>query len=216
MCLGFSFFPSSFSCPTGYHALVNGKTKDSFRAEDLSDRDLVAACLEGEQLAWERLVNRYQRMIFSVLVRYGLDEEERKETFQTVCLETLKNLRSLRDANKIRHWLLTITIRECNDLVRKKYRHRLHDPEESAELLTDPADGALAIYLRTEREQILREAIAELPERCQVVIRLLFLEEGKVSYSEVAQRLGLSKDSIGSTRLRCLESLHELLKGRRF
>ncbi len=63
-----------------------------------------------------------------------------------------------------------------------------------------------------EQEQIVRESIARLPERCQEMVRLLFYEEPPIPYEEVARRLGLATGSIGFIRGRCLNRLKKILE----
>lgn len=181
---------------------------------DTSDHDLVAECLKGHSFAWEALLGRYKRLIYSVPVRYGFDIEDRHEIFQTVCLEILRNLPALRDASKIRQWVLTISIRECKNLIDRNRRdRRFYAQDTVTESQKDPID-AMAVYLWAERLQILREALEELPERCRMLIHSIFLSDEKLSYAEVAESLDLSKDTIGSMRQRCLERLRTLLESR--
>ena len=65
---------------------------------------------------------------------------------------------------------------------------------------------------QVEREQMLRDATASLPPRCQEMIRLLFFLEPPLAYSEVAKRLGLATGSIGFIRGRCLKRLRNALQ----
>jgi DNA-directed RNA polymerase specialized sigma24 family protein len=67
-----------------------------------------------------------------------------------------------------------------------------------------------------EREQMVREAIAELPPRCKKMIELLFFEHPPLRYCEVAKRLGLAAGSIGFIRGRCLQRLKRALEERGF
>ena len=63
-----------------------------------------------------------------------------------------------------------------------------------------------------EREQMVLDALAELPPRCREMIRMLFYVEPAVPYREVAQRLGLATGSIGFIRGRCLQRLQKALQ----
>jgi len=65
---------------------------------------------------------------------------------------------------------------------------------------------------RLDREQLIRMSIAKLTERCQQVIKALFFEDPFPGYATIAARLGLSSNSIGFTRDRCLERLGKLLE----
>ena len=94
-------------------------------------------------------------MIYSVPVRLHFDMDERQEVFQTVCCRILENLHALIDAAKLRSWILTITIRECNHLIRAKYLRRRQDPEDSALGLQDPNADTLEIQSRSGAQFLL-------------------------------------------------------------
>jgi RNA polymerase sigma factor (sigma-70 family) len=65
---------------------------------------------------------------------------------------------------------------------------------------------------QVEREQMLRDALFELPPRCQEMMRLLFYHQPPLAYKEVAERLGLAEGSIGFIRGRCLMKLRTILQ----
>ena len=67
-----------------------------------------------------------------------------------------------------------------------------------------------------EREQVVRESIGQLPQRCRKMIELLFFEQPPLPYAEVAERLGLARGSIGFIRGRCLKRLKRILTGKGF
>src|SRR5689334_114543 len=100
---------------------MHGAGTASKETREPTDVELVAACVSGDSTSWERLLRRYERMICSVPVRLRFDMDDREEVFQTVCCRILENLHLLVDASRLRSWILTITIRECNQLIRTKY-----------------------------------------------------------------------------------------------
>ena len=175
-----------------------------------SDRELILACLKHDPAGWEALLNRYKRLIYSATLRFRLDSEECREVFQIVCLELLKSLPSLREMDKLRSWILTITIRECNDFIRRKYRDRDLFSGDFSVVRQDRVD-TLSVYASLERQENLRLAMERLSDQCRRLLRMLFLEDDKSTYVAAAQRLGISKDSIGSARQRCLDRLRKLL-----
>ncbi len=76
------------------------------------DRELVAACLRGDQKAWESLVVRYQRLIYSIPVKARLSPDDAADIFQSVCLKLLQNLGTLREHENIVAWLIKTPTRE--------------------------------------------------------------------------------------------------------
>jgi RNA polymerase sigma factor (sigma-70 family) len=72
------------------------------------------------------------------------------------------------------------------------------------------------VIVELEREQMVREAIAQLPPRCREMIELLFFEHPPMPYNEVAKRLRLAKGSIGFIRGRCLKRMKKILEEKGF
>lgn len=176
---------------------------------DRSDPELIQACLNGDEKAWEALVNRYRRLIFSIPFKMGLQREEAMEIFQAVWLDCFQELHLLRDVDRLQAWLVRIAVRKC---YRMREKHRAEPPTmeimDTDQSTDDPSDDFIR---RMDSEQMIRTAIEQLTERCRQVIEALFFEESVPSYAQIAQRLGLSPNSIGFTRDRCLERLGKLL-----
>jgi len=172
-----------------------------------SDASLLEKCLAGDELAWRQLVFRYRRLIYSIPIRFRLSPESAADVFQEVCLKLLRNLASMRP-DHLPGWLCAVTRHEC--IRRKKSAAREvngHDPESS---LNPVGDGDFARQI--ELEQAVRDAVAQLPPRCQSLIQMLFYDQSAPSYRGVAERLGVAKNSIGFLRSRCLEKLARELK----
>ncbi|OLC30136.1 MAG: hypothetical protein AUG08_02105 [Acidobacteria bacterium 13_1_20CM_2_55_15] len=177
---------------------------------DRTDAELIQECLDGHSEAWDFLVHRYSRLIYSIPFKWGLQREDAKEIYQSVWLDCFQELHSLRDINRLQAWLVRIAIRKCYRFSTNK-RSRPEDVEivETDHASEDPSEGLIA---RLDREQLIRMSIAKLTERCQQVIKALFFEDPFPGYATIAARLGLSSNSIGFTRDRCLERLGKLLE----
>jgi len=67
------------------------------------------------------------------------------------------------------------------------------------------------VELLAEQEQLVRDALDSIPERCRKMIRMLFYEQPPRPYLEVAKELGLAEGSIGFIRGRCLDKLKKAL-----
>jgi RNA polymerase sigma factor (sigma-70 family) len=177
---------------------------------DRSDPELIQACLDGDGEAWEVLVNRYRRLIFSIPFKWGLQREDAMEIFQAVWLDCFQELHSLRNVDRLQAWLVRIAVRKC-------YRFKagkLGRPDDLEIMETDHVseDPSRELLQRLDQEQMIRMAMEKLTERCQQVITALFFEDPFPGYAAIAARLGLSSNSIGFTRDRCLERMGKLLE----
>jgi RNA polymerase sigma factor (sigma-70 family) len=178
-----------------------------------SDARLVQACLDGDEVAWSALVDRYKHLIYSVPFKYHATPDDAADIFQAVCIELFTTLPRLRKVESLRSWLLTVAAHQCFHWKRRQKRRA----ERENELLDDTQVVAAApiapeIQAALEREQTVRDAIRQLPPRCQELVRLLFFEEPPLPYKEVAARLGLATGSIGFIRGRCLKRLQQALE----
>lgn len=175
-----------------------------------SDAELIATCLQGDGDAWEDLVNRYKRLIYSIPFKWGLQRDDAMEIFQAVWLDCFQELESLRDIDRLQAWLVRIAVRKC-------YRFKagkMSSPEEVEIIETDHVleDQSGTLLRRLDQEQMIRTAMDTLTERCQQVISALFFEDPFPGYAALAERLGLSSNSIGFTRDRCLQRMGKLLE----
>src|SRR5205807_6502768 len=85
-----------------------------------SDEELLAACLRGEHTAWEALVDRYAALIYSIPFKYGFEEADASDVFQSVCVTLLEKLGSIRAPQGLAAWIITTTSRECLAVLRNR------------------------------------------------------------------------------------------------
>ncbi len=185
-----------------------------------TDPQLLAACLDGEAAAWEALLLRYQRLIYSIPIKMGLSSNDAADVFQSVCLKLLENISSLRNPDRLCSWLVITTRRQCWRVAALKRREHLASIADSSNAPGDMPDVASSAPLMDEQQEalelqhILRTAVLELPDRCRTMITLLFYGDDKLSYAEIARIVGIPRDSMGPTRARCLAKLKKLLDGK--
>jgi RNA polymerase sigma factor (sigma-70 family) len=186
----------------------------------LDDRAIVEACLGGDSEAWEALILRYQRLIYSIPIRAGFSPVDAADIFQSVCLTLFQKLATLRKQDKISSWLMTITSRECWRVVEKRRRETkpsIYDQDYEQDIVNRLAsEEPLADERRIsfERQQTVRGAIDGLSERCRQLIRLLFYANEETSYADIARQIKAPLNSIGATRARCLQKLKRILEGK--
>ena len=207
------------ACATLVSGDKNVPTTSGTQIDRLEDHDLIVRCIDGEEAAWEALVRRYQRLIYSIPVRYGLGEDVSGDVFQSVCLVLLEHLGALKDRGKLASWLITTTTRECWRVTNRGRREAPigegGDPDEDDRTgfpeLVDGRPLADEEQIRLEEQQRVRDAVGKLPDRCRDLVELLYYTEDKPSYEEISRRMSMPVPSIGPTRARCLEKLRKLM-----
>ena len=176
-----------------------------------NDRDLVKECLSGSQQAWAAIVEKYKGLVYSVPVRYRMAPQDAADVFQEVWLDLYSELPHLREPGALRGWLLTVAWHKCYQWKMRRRRQEKSSGEFEGEP-TAESTSFLEWKQRLEQEQLLRDAIKGLPERCRVMVEMLFFQDPPVPYADVARQLGLAEGSIGFIRGRCLKKLRVTLE----
>jgi RNA polymerase sigma factor (sigma-70 family) len=168
---------------------------------------LVIRARDGDQHAWEAIVERYAPLMWSICRRYRLSHADTDDVGQTVWLLLVTHLDQLREPAALPGWIATTTGRECAKARRATPPAHTARCDLEASNLPDPgAEPADCGLLAAERHAALRQAFACLPLGCQQLLALL-IEDPPVPYAQISARLGIPAGSIGPTRRRCLDKL---------
>lgn len=166
-----------------------------------SDLELLDACRAGDQNAWELLVARYERLVFSVALRNGVTRDEAADVSQMTFIALLESITSLRDEQRLASWLMSVARRLAWRQRRRSERERPLEQVSSAE---DP----IAAW---ERVAVVQQGLQRLGGACRDLLLALYFDPAAPSYAEVAERLGRRIGGIGPMRARCLQHLRTLL-----
>jgi RNA polymerase sigma factor (sigma-70 family) len=167
-----------------------------------SDVELVARCRNGDTSAWDLLVRRYERLVFSVALRNGLSQEDAADVCQTTFVALLETITSLREGEQLASWLMTVSRRQAWRVRRRREREQISalPPESSYDPWGD-----------WDRVTAVHEALSRLADPCRDLLVALYFDPASPSYAVLAKRLGRSIGGIGPMRGRCLERLRALL-----
>src|SRR4030095_2125094 len=174
------------------------------------DEALIASCLKGDQESWARLIDKYKNLIYSIPVKLGMHQDA-SDIFQSVCVDLLAELPKLREHRALPKWLMQTCYHKCLHYRKTESRHVELQPDASA---PDGNSASLPeeMLVQLEREQAGRDAIAQLPSRCERMIQMLFFSFPPLPYDAVAKELRLATGSIGFIRGRCLTRLKKHLE----
>ena len=167
---------------------------------------LVPAAREGDQDAWDAIVDRFLPLVGALIRRHRLSDADGDDVSQTVWLRLVEHLHALREPDALPGWIRTTTRNECLRVLAARGRTRPVDPQAEVGLDAVSEDASDAELLAAERRQALREALAELPAGRRDLL-LLLLTDPPVPYEEISARLGIPIGSIGPTRARALDQL---------
>jgi RNA polymerase sigma factor (sigma-70 family) len=177
------------------------------------DDRLVDACRQGDDRAWQALVDKYKNLIFAIPFRYGAQHDDAADIFQAVWVDLYAELPRLRNIDGLRSWLITVTARHSLRWKRRRgNRGEVELDDEYAASLDEDVPLPSEELESAEQRQLVREAVFSLSERCRGMVDMLFLTDPPIPYNEVAAHFGLASGSIGFIRARCLQKLRKALE----
>lgn len=178
-----------------------------------SDSALIEASRKGDNRAWQTLVERYQRLIYTIPRRAGLDESRASEIFQRVFAKLVANIHRIEQPERIQAWLVTTAKRETFRMIDKEKRYDSGGQDISEEeALPDHRAMPDEAVVRLEEQHSVRLAVEVVGDKCRRLLILLFYQTEPRPYSEVAHELGIAEGSIGPTRARCLQKVQKVLE----
>ena len=183
-------------------------------AADDSDRDLIWRCRQGSAGAWQRLLGKYERLVYSIPLRYGLSRDDAADIAQTTFTILIQRLGTLPEDSRLGPWLATVARRHTWRLLERNRR------EVASERLEDTGLAQSAVLLgRHDAESIehweltewLEAGLSEMNRRCRELLLALYFQPEQSSYAELVEQMGMPLGSIGPTRARCLKRLKRIL-----
>ena len=180
-----------------------------------ADARLVKRCRNGDQAAWNELVDRYQRLIYAIPRRAGLSEEQAADVFQEVFLTLVEKIDAIEQPEKIRSWIVTTAKFKTWAVIRGS--KGLYSPKTEEEMdsemarIEDRSPLADDLIIELEEQHMIRTAVKLLEERCQRILAMIYLCDPAASYAEVAAAIGVGETSISPLRSRCLKKLEKVL-----
>ncbi len=179
----------------------------------MSMTELFRRAEAGEQAAWNAIVDRYTKLLWSVARAHRLGTADAADVVQTTWLRLVEHFGRIEDPERLAGWLATTARRECLQTLRRAGRELVGDVDDIilgvVEECPVPVDARL---LAEERDVALWARFERLSVRCQVLLRIL-MATPPPDYATVSAELDMPVGSIGPTRGRCLNQLRKLVTG---
>lgn len=176
----------------------------------MSDRELIRLCRKGDARGWERLLDKYERLVFSIALNYGLSREDAADIAQLTFTILIQNLDTLSEDSRLGAWLATVARRHTWRLLERNRRESASEKLDEGVPLFGGDDDAGSLE-RWELAEWLNHGLSLIDGRCRKLLLALYFAPEQPSYAEVARRLNMPVGSIGPTRARCLRRLKQAL-----
>jgi RNA polymerase sigma-70 factor (ECF subfamily) len=169
------------------------------------DRELVLRAQSGELAAFEELVQRHQRGLYSYLYRMCRNSGDAQELAQVAMVRAWEKLGSFRGASSFKTWLYRIGTNLCFNL-----RTRRKPTEELSETMAaSDAERPEQAFQQKTREEAVRKALAVLPDDQRSALVLSVYHD--MSYKEIAETMGRTVRAVDSLLFRAKTNVRKAL-----
>ena len=159
--------------------------------------------------AWQKLLDKYERIVFSVPRRYGLSMDDAADVTQLTFTILVESMHKLPEDSRLGGWLTTVARRHTWRLLERNRRQGTDKYGILEEGIPSPAEAEAVESW--ELAEWLDQGLSELNEVCKNLLFALYLDPEQPSYAQVAARLNMAVGSVGPTRMRCLERLRRVM-----
>jgi RNA polymerase sigma-70 factor, ECF subfamily len=163
--------------------------------QDLTDSDLIKACVPNNEEAFAILYQRYEKRVFQYLMTIMNEANLAEETLVEVMLALWKGLNSFQGQSKVSTWIFGIAHHKAVDALRKvtsqqRGRMPLEDIVENTESNENPLDEAQ----HKRMAALTNQGLMTLSPDHREILHMAFYEE--LSYSEIAALLDIPVNTV--------------------
>jgi RNA polymerase sigma-70 factor, ECF subfamily len=180
--------------------------------------ELVTRASEGDEYAFQILVNRHQASVLNLIYRLMGDRSKSEDLAQEAFLQVWRSAKTYQSKSKFTTWLYRICVNLCRNEIksaqRKKWLQFFNNSPDSRhpenEDLLDESPNPEGILLARERNQQITNALQALPENQRIA--LILKRYDNLSYEEISRILGCSIPAVESLLVRAKRTLQKKLE----
>jgi RNA polymerase sigma factor (sigma-70 family) len=165
----------------------------------MDDEALLRRCRDGDEQAWQSVLTRYERLVYSIPFNLGLGADDAADVAQATFAALVGSINRIDEPKRLGAWLSTVAKRQSIRVIERRVRERAN-PEDRPDSVDDEAVHRLAADMEWLHQGLLRIS----PKCRRILIELYFSQS---SYESTAASLEMPVGSLGPTRSRCLHSL---------
>lgn len=178
------------------------------------EREWVAAALDGDNKAFGKLVERYQKKVYGLAFGILRNREDAWDVAQDAFVKAYKNLGTFEGNAAFYTWLYRITYNLSLDVLRSKGRRQTEElTEQTQEAAGDDSprpEHPSETAERRELADVVKQAMTKLTEKHRAIIVLREIEG--LSYEEMAEVLQISKGTVMSRLFHARRNLAALIE----
>ena len=183
----------------------------------MNEQELIARAAEGDETAFEALVEQTQRMVYHICLRMTADADDALDLSQETYLKAWHAIALFHGEAKFSTWLCRIAANTCLDHLRKQKRKRavstvsLDEELPLARQIADYSQDPAVLAEKAADRAAVMEAFSLLPDEDRLLLSLRAMED--MSYEEIAEATDLKTGTVKSRIFRAREKIRRSLGG---
>jgi RNA polymerase sigma factor (sigma-70 family) len=182
----------------------------------LTEQELIAGMLKGNEIAFKTVVDTYKKMVYNTVLGFVQNLHDAEDVTQDVFIKVYENIGRFKGQSKLSTWIYRISITQATDFLLYKNRKKRAGFLSSLfgaddELIHEPVDFAHPGVLAENKEQaaILFSAINKLPENQKTAFILQKVQD--LSQQKIAEVMELKEGAVESLLMRAKANLKKTL-----
>jgi len=168
----------------------------------IDEKELIQKSIDGDAMAFEQLVHRYDRRVLSMALKYLNNEDDAKDVYQEVFIRVYRGLKNFKHQSEFSTWLYRITSNVCftYQTRERKHQHVPIEPSENEEesVLYNKVDTDSPtpdkVYQKNELSLQIEKALSRLSPKQKLIFTLKHFEGQKIR--EIADMLDIKEGTI--------------------
>jgi len=188
------------------------KARKNMRASALeTESELIRRALDGDQTAYNLLVRRYDRMVYSLAIQMVRNREDALEVAQDTFLKAFRFLSTYRGESRFSTWLYRIARTSAINYLRRTRRETvaLDAPESPVRHMSTDVPTGFETMANTERSALLQRAFDMLLPDDGAVLRLFYIQEQHLE--EICEIMDWTMSNAKSRLCRARQRLRSVL-----
>ncbi len=187
---------------------------DAKNRAEMTDQELVALALAGDDKSFDFLIKRYLKLVYSVTSQYIEDRDEKEDIIQEIFVKIWKNLKKYDPNKKISNWIWEISKNTSLDYLKKKKAIAFSDYEfmfgkKIEDQFADHNQSQIKIIENKEMASHLAVAMASLDSTAQKAIAWRHKKE--LSFKEISSQENKPINTVKSQYRRAIQKLKKLI-----
>ncbi|MBK7105157.1 MAG: sigma-70 family RNA polymerase sigma factor [Ignavibacteriae bacterium] len=183
------------------------------------DNQLITRAQKGDNIAFEQLVVKYDRIVLNIAYGYRNNKEDAQDIYQEVFLRVYRGLKNFQSRSQFSTWLYRITVNVCIEHKRKEKNYeyqslnKFDDENENNFMFESKLDSGERVdqySIESERNSFIKAEIEKLPKQLKMAFTLKYFQGMKIK--EISNFMNVSEGTIKGYLFASSKKLREKLK----